>query len=138
MGEWEALSGKWEGASTMGEAPVENLVLPLEHYGNGRVKTVLRAEKAHLLENDLVFARNVKVEMLSPDGKPEGVLLAQDCLIDRNTKRGYSRGAVEVKAGADHLKGRGMYFSTDDQFIKILSECEIHTFRIPARFGRLS
>jgi len=113
-------------------------VLPLDHYENGRIRAVLRAEKAHLLENDLVFAWNVKIEMLLPDGKPDGVLIAEDCLLDRNAKRGFCRGAVSVKKGPDHLKGRGMYFSTDEQFIKLLSECEIRTSRIPASFGRLS
>ena len=138
MAAWEALSVKWEAASVSTEMPVENLVLPLDHHENGRLKTVLRAEKAHLMGEDLVFARNVKIEMLLPDGKPDGVLLAEDCLVDRVNKRGFCRGMVEVKKGSDHLKGRGMYFSTDDQFIKLLSECEIRTLRIPSRFGRLS
>ena len=138
--EWEELASKWEQASAVMTMPVEDLVLPLEHYDSGRVQTVLRAERGHLLKGEmegLVFARNVKMERLRPDGKPEGMLIAEDCLIDRNTKLGYARGAVEVKTGTDQLKGRGMYFSTDDQFIKLLSECEIRTFRIPARFGRL-
>ena len=138
-GAWEALSAKWEEARVAATTtPVEQLVLPLDHHENGRIRAVLRAEKAHLLEGDLVFAWNVKVEMLLPDGKPDGVLVAEDCLLDRNAKRGFCRGAVEVKKGPDHLKGRGMYFSTDEQFIKLLSECEINTSRIPASFGRLS
>ena len=142
MGAWEELSAKWEAASTSTTTPVENLVLPLDHYESGRekgrIRTLLRAEKAHLMGEDLVFAWNVKVEMLLPDGTPDGTLTAEDCLIDRVKKIGYCRGAVDVKKGPDHLKGRGMYFSTDDQFIKLLSECEIRTFRIPASFGRLS
>jgi len=141
MGAWEeALSAKWEEARVaVTTTPVEDLVLPI-HDENGRIRAVLRAEKAHLLEGDLVFAWNVKIEMLLPDGKPDGVLIAEDCLLDRNAKRGFCRGAVEVKRKPDHLKGRGMYFSTDNQFIKLklLSECEIRTSRIPASFGRLS
>jgi len=165
MAAWEALSGKWEAVRAATEeaaagnvkdkpggqgkdaraaaiTPVENIVLPLDHYKggreDGRIRTLLRAEKAYLLGEDLVFAWNVKVEMLLPDGKPDGTLLAEDCLIDRNAKRGFCRGAVDVKTGPDHLKGRGMYFSTDDKLIKLLSECEIRTIRIPASLGRLS
>jgi len=140
MGAWEDLSKKWEAANALTEAPVEDLALPLEHYDNGRVRTVLRGERAYLLGGDqegLVFARKVKVERLATNGKPEGVLLAEDCLIDRNTRRGYCRGAVEVRLGGDTMKGRGLYFSTDDQFYKLLAECEIRTFRIPVKFGRL-
>jgi len=136
---WEALSARWEEASTaLTTTPVENIVLPLDLYENGRIRVLLRAEKAHLLGDDLVFAWNVKVEMFLPDGTPDGTLEAEDCLLDRTKKRGFSRGAVEVKKGPDRLKGRGMHFSTDDQFIKILSECEIRTSRIPSSFGRLS
>jgi lipopolysaccharide export system protein LptC len=137
MGAWEALSGKWEQSSAAMTTPVENLVLPLDHHESKRIKTLLRAEKARLLGEGLIFALNVKMELLAADGKPDGMLIAEDCLIDRNTKRGYCKGAVEVKTGTDHLKGRGMYFSTDEEFIKLLSECEIRTFRIPASFGRL-
>jgi len=128
---WEELSGKWEASRAAMTAPAENLVLPLDHHENGRVRALLRAEKAQILGTNLVFALNVKVELLQPDGKPDGLLLAEDCLIDRAAKRGFSRGAVDVTQGEDRLKGRGMYFATDDQFIKILSECEIRTFRIP-------
>ena len=135
---WEALSNKWEESSAATTTPVENIVLPLDHHVNGRIRAVLRAEKAHLLGNDLVFAWNVKIDLLLPDGTPDGTLVAEDCLMDRINRRGFCRGAVEVKKGPDHLKGRGMYFSTDEQFIKLLSECEIRTTRIPSRFGRLS
>ena len=139
---WEALSGKWEQANTAMTTPVENLVLPVNHYETGRekgrVRTLLRAEKAQLLPDGLIFARNVRVELLSPTGKIEGVLVADDCLIERDTKRGYCQGEVDVQMGTDRLKGRGMYFSTEEQFIKILSECEIRTSRIPASLGRLS
>ena len=139
---WEALSAKWDEASASKTTPVENLVLPLDHYKTGRekgrIRTLLKAEKAHLLGEDLVFAWNVKIELLLPDGTPELTLVAEDCLVERNTKRGFCRGAVDIKSEADHLKGRGMYFSTDEQFIKLLSECEIRTSRVPSSFGRIS
>lgn len=134
-----ALSGKWEEASGAATTtPVESLVLPLNYHDkNQRVHTLLKAEKAHLLGEDFVFAWNVKVEMFLPDGKPDGVLTAEDCLLDRVNKRGFCRGAVDIQKGPDRLKGRGMFFSTEEDFIKLLSECEFRTFRIPASFGRL-
>ena len=135
---WEELSVKWDEVSASATMPVENLVLPLATNANGRVSALLRAEKAQIIGEDLIFARNVKVDMFLPDGSLDGTLVAEDCLVSRATKRGYCRGAVDVKKGTDHLKGRGMFFSTDDKFIKLLSECEIRTFRIPTKLGRLS
>jgi len=57
--------------------------------------------------------------------------------LDQSTKFGYCRGLVDVTRGTDHIKGRGMMFSADDKFIKILAECEIRTHRIPSGVGRL-
>jgi hypothetical protein len=77
----------------------------------------------------------VRVTILTVDGKP--TCDAQDCLFDRR-KHGYCRGQVHAVMGTDRLKGLGMYFSIEEQFIKILSECEIRTSRIPSKLGRLS
>ncbi len=133
---WQVLVNKWDASKTAMTSPIENLTLPVNHYADGRKRIVLIAQRAQILSETLVYAENVKLEMLTLDGKSDGIVLAEDCLLDQATKRGYCRGKVDVTKGTDHIKGRGMMFSGDDQFIKILSDCEIRTFRIPARFGR--
>lgn len=135
---WQVLMEKWPASKAAMTAPIENLTLPVNHYSDGRKRIVLVARRAQILSETLVYAEGVRLEMLTPDGKSDGVVLADDCLLDQATKRGYCRGKVDVTKGTDHILGRGMMFSGDDQFIKILAECEIRTFRIPARFGRLS
>lgn len=135
---WKVLVDKWDASKAAMTSPIEKLVLPVDHYADGRKRIVLIAQRAQILSETLVYAEDVKLEMLTPDGKPDGMVLADDCLLDQTTKRGYCKGKVDVTKGKDHIKGRGMMFSGDDQFIKILSECEIRTFRIPAKFGRLS
>ena len=135
---WRPLAEKWGSVKAAMTSPVENLTLPLDYYDNGRIKAVLHARKAQMFENSLIFAEDVTVDMLTVDGKPDGHLTAEGCLFDRQAKRGYCEGAVSVVKGSDRLKGRGMYFSIEEQFIKILSECEIRTTRIPLKLGRLS
>ena len=135
---WQPLAGKWAASKAALTSPVENLTLPLDYYPNGRMKAVLHAEKAQMLDGGLIYSEGVVVDMLAEDGKPDGRLTADGCLFDRQAKQGYCEGAVHVEKGTDRIKGRGMYFSIEEQFIKILSECEIRTRRIPFKLGRLS
>ena len=135
---WQVLVDKWDVSKAAMTSPIENLMLPVDHYADGRKRIVLIAKRAQILSETLVYAEDVKLQMLTPDGKSDGIVLADDCLLDQKTKRGYCRGKVDVTKGTDHIKGRGMMFSGEDQFIKVLSECEIRTFRIPSKFGRLS
>ncbi len=134
---WQGLMDKWNASKAEMTAPIENLSLPVDLYPDGRKRIVLLARRAQILSKSLIFAEGVRLEMLSPEGKTEGVVLAEDCLLDQSTKRGYCRGLVDVTKGTDHIKGRGMMFAADEKFIKILAECEIRTKRIPTNVGRL-
>ena len=136
--EWRPLAEKWVSVKAAMVSPVENLVLPLDVYPNGKVKARLRANKAQIfLDDGLIFAEGVYVELLAEDGQVDGRLTAEGCLFDRKAKRGYCEGHVSVDKSGDRLKGRGMYFSIEEQFIKILSDCEIRTHRMRNNFGRL-
>lgn len=134
---WQGLVDKWTSSKDQMTAPIENLTLPVDHYKDGRKKIVLVARRAQILNKSLIFAEGVRLEMLTPEGKSDGVVVADDCLLDQSTKFGYCRGRVDVTQGTDHIKGRGMMFSADDKFIKILADCEIRTHRIPSGVGRL-
>ncbi len=135
---WRPLADKWASSKAAMTSPVENLALPLDYHANGRTKAVLRAVKAQLIGDGVIYAEGVSVELLTEEGLPDGRLTAEACLFDRANKQGYCEGLVSVTKGSDRLKGRGMYFSIEAQFIKILSECEIRTQRIPLKVGRLS
>lgn len=134
---WQPLAERWREVKESMSTPVENLTLPLDYYANGKIKTRLRAERAQLFLDGTIFALQVVVEMLTVEGGVEGLLTAEDCLYDRAAKHGYCRGAVGVSRDSDRISGRGMYFSVEEQFIKILAECEIRTKRIKNSFGRI-
>lgn len=134
---WMPLAEKWGESKAAMTAPVENLMLPLDYFPNGRMKAVLRAVRSQMIADGLIYAEGVSVDLLTEDGRPDGRLTAEGCLFDRKAKHGFCEGAVSVVKGSDRIKGRGMYFSTEEQFIKILSECEIRTSRIPLKLGRL-
>jgi len=134
---WRSLAEKWEPVKASMTSPVENLYLPLAYHINGRARAMLRAKKAQIFLDGLIFAEGVSVELLTEDGHSDGQLTAEGCLFDRKEKRGYCEGVVSMVKSGDRLKGRGMYFSIEEQFIKILADCEIRTQRIRNNFGRI-
>lgn len=133
---WKPLVERWAPVKASMKSPVENLMLPIDHFPNGRIKAVLRARKAQLFMDGIIFAEDVTVDLLTEDGALDGRLTAEGCIFDRNVRHGYCEGRVTMVKGADRLKGRGMYFSFEGQFIKILAECEIRTHRVKNNFGR--
>jgi hypothetical protein len=135
--EWRPLVERWPAAKDAMTTPVEQLSLPLDYFPNGRVKARLRAEKAQVFADGTIFAEGVVVELLSEEGRLDGRLTAEGCLFDRKAKHGWCDGRVSVEKSGDRLKGRGMYFSIEGEFIKIMDECEIRTRRIRNNFGRL-
>ena len=138
--EWREVAAQWDATRALMTAPMENLMIPLQYFESGRVKARLFAERAQLIGFDAdgcIFAENVRVEMLTEDGTPDGLLRADDCLFLRKGKKGYCKGKVSVVRGGDRISGEGMYFLLDEKYIKILSNCEIRTKRFQGTFGRL-
>ena len=133
---WQPLVERWAPAKAAMTTPIENLILPVDHFTNGCVKVQLRAKKAQVFLDGIIFAEDVVLDLLAEDGGLDGQLTAEGCIFNRNTKYGYCKGRVTMVRARDRLKGRGMYFSFEDEFIKILTECEIRTCRIKNNFGR--
>ena len=134
----QALAARWDTVEAGMDAPMERLMLPLEYYPDGRLKARLFAEQAQLFDNgNTIFAKKVKVELLTQEGEPDGELVADGCLFDRKGKYGYCKGVVRVVKDGDQIKGVGMFFSSLREFIKILSNCEIRTNRFKGVFDRL-
>lgn len=135
--QWRPLVERWATVKAAMTTPVENLALPLDYFPNGRIKARLRAKKAQIFADGMIFAEDVEVDMLTEDGRPDGRLTAEGCLFDREAKHGYCEGRVTMEKAGDRLKGRGMYFSIEGQYIRIMSDCEIRTRRIRNNFGRV-
>ena len=136
--EWKPFEERWDSTKAAMTVPMENLQMPLEYWPEGGVKARLFARRAQVFEKgQTIFAEGVRVEMLSQEGKPDGELNADGCLFDKATKRGYCRGMVTVRKDGDQIKGRGLYFSVSEEYIRILSECEIRTRRFQGSFGKI-
>ena len=109
------------------EAPAENVAFPLETYPDGTVKSRLRAGRAYMfLDKGFIWGENIRVEQYKADGKTvEGYLTADNCIVDRKSKSGWVQGNAHMDWEGTVIKGRGIYFSFDREFIKIFSQTEI-------------
>ena len=120
------------------EAPAENVAFPLETYPDGTVKSRLRAGRAFMfLDTGFIWGENIRVEQYKPDGKTiEGFLTADNCIVDRKSKSGWVHGNAHMDWDGTAIKGRGIYFSFEREFIKIFSQTEIRAKSLKLGSGK--
>ncbi len=110
------------------ESPAKDVLLPLETFADGTVKSRLTAAQAYtFMDSPFVWAENIRVEQFNKDGTLHASLVAENCVVDRSTKTGWVEGRAEMTYGDSSIRGRGIYFSLPREFIKIFSESEITT-----------
>lgn len=120
------------------EAPAENVTFPLETYPDGTVKSRLRAGRAFMfLDTGFIWGENIRVEQYKSDGKTvEGFLTADNCIVDRKSKSGWVQGNAHMDWDGTAIKGRGIYFSFEREFIKIFSQTEIRAKSLKLGSGK--
>ena len=120
------------------EAPAENVAFPLETYPDGTVKSRLRAGRAYMfLDTGFIWGENIRVEQYKSDGTTvEGFLSADNCIVDRKSKSGWVQGNAHMDWDGTTIKGRGIYFSFEREFIKIFSQTEIRAKSLKLGSGK--
>ena len=100
--------------------PAEDVILPVETHTNGAVRLVVQAKRAQFfIDTGLVWAENVVVRKLGPDGELETRIDARSCVVDRFTKSGWAEGAARVQHGKTALGGRNVYFSSPESYVRV-------------------
>lgn len=110
------------------ESPAENVAFPLETLPDGTVKSRLKARRAQMFtDTGFIWGEGIRVEQYDKNGKIDSFLEAENCIVDRKTKTGWVEGDAVMSYGKSTVKGRGVHFSVDREFIKIFSKSEIRT-----------
>ena len=123
--EWTDLAAAFDAGAAAAGSPVDNLTLPLDHYDSGRVRAVLRAERATVAADGFVRAEGVRIDLYDEKGGNDGQLTAERCLFNREEKRGYCRGGVALVRREVELSGQGLYWSVPRQRVVILSQARV-------------
>jgi len=129
---WKPMAEKWEGQKFDGE-PILNFAFPAEHYDDGRIRAVLRAESAVLSSDDSIWAWGVTVVVYDRQGEQEGELKAASCLFERKTQVGFCAGKVTANLNQTAISGENCFWSLKDSFMRMLSDSEIQTAGNPVK-----
>lgn len=121
------LQALYESCTTNSFTPAENVVLPLESYPDGTLKSRISAARAFIfIDTGIIWAEGLHVEQFKPDGVTlMGMLRAENCVVDRKTKSGWVKGQARLKWGEVSVSGKGVYFSLEREFIKIFKDSQI-------------
>ena len=104
----------------------EDVVVPLETFPNGSVKSSVFAKKAvFFLDTGLVWASGVCVKKQDEDGRVLSQIDARSCVIDRTTKSGWAEGPARLRHGTTEFVGEGVYFSSPEGFVSVMRKSRI-------------
>ncbi len=108
------------------EVPAENVTVPVETFEDGSVKVMIFAAKAqYFLKQGLIWAEGVTVKKFKQDGTLDAQIDARNCVVDRFSKSGWAEGPATVVHGKTTFRGRGVYFSSPEAYVKVFDESEI-------------
>lgn len=98
--------------------PAENLVVPLDTYENGALKTTVTAAKAQVfIKKGLIVAQGVVVRKFDEAGAEVSSIEAADCILDRETKSGWAKGPFRISNAKTTFTGEDAYFSSEEGYV---------------------
>lgn len=116
--------------------PADDVTVPLETYDDGAVKTVVYARKAqYYADSGLVWAEGVVIKKFKQEGELDTRIDAHRCIVDRNTKNGWTEGMARITHHKTTMFGQGVYFSSPDAYVKVYDQS--HVVSKDLKFGGL-
>lgn len=121
---WERAEALWAHADP-GVAPVEDLLVPLEHHPDGTVKTILRAESARMPPGGCVRARGVYVESYDENKSLFRIIETDRCIFDSRGNRALGLGKVRLQHRGLRVEGTNVLWISGEQLVKIFVSPEV-------------
>ena len=134
---YEDLLKLWGDTADSEATPIENLSVPLESHGNGRVKTLLTAKSALVPAEGVIRGKGVVVERRDENGVVDCIIAAENCIFDRETQRGFCQGDVSIYGRGVRVTGSNMVWNVENQSAKIIYKAKVVTNRFVKDMGKL-
>jgi hypothetical protein len=116
--------------------PAENVTVPVEVFGDGAVRTLIKAEKAHFfLASGMIWGKGVKVIQYKKDRSVEFEITADTCVVDRLSKNGWAPGRAKGKYDGTNISGKGIYFSVYENYVKVYENTDVESRDV--KFGEV-
>ena len=124
--EAERLQAAYSNCLASAQEPAEDIKVPVETFADGSVKTVVAAKRARFfMHTGLIWAEGVVIREFAPDGSEESRIDAESCVVDRTTKSGWAEGPTRVRHGKTTFRGKGVYFSSPESYVRVFRDSEI-------------
>ena len=124
--EAERLQAAYSNCLASAQEPAEDIKVPVETFADGSVKTVVAAKRARFfMHTGLIWAEGVVISKFAPDGSEESRIDAASCVVDRTTKSGWAEGPTRVRHGKTTFRGKGVYFSSPESYVRVFHDSEI-------------
>ncbi len=106
--------------------PAEDIMVPIEKFENGLVKTRLDASRAWIYPDvNIVIATGIHVVRNTEDGGVELDFTADNAVIDKETKTGWVDGNAVIKVDQAVAYGKGAYFSFEREIVRVYNQTKI-------------
>ena len=121
--EAERLRAAYAKYQRLANEAAESIVVPVESYPDGSIKTSIGANRAQFfLADGFIWGEGVAVRQFKRNGELDMRLDADNCVVDRDTRSGW----VEDHAHAEFrdeaiLDGDRVYFSATEEYLKIFT-----------------
>lgn len=121
------------------DLPIEDVVMPVEVYEDGTVKTRILAARAQIPAVGDILAVDAKIEFYAPDGTLESRVLSERFRFDRQKGLATSDGWVRYERKGITITGEGFEWYAEQQYVKILDDAKVAVQRrdIKGLGGRL-
>ena len=126
--EAERLQAAYTNCAVRATEPAEGVMVPIETNPDGSIKLSIEAKKAQFfLDDDIVWAEGVVIKKTGSDGEEISRIEADNCVFDRNTKSGWADGCLRLTHGGTVFSGRGVYFSSPEDYVMSFSSSSIYS-----------
>ena len=98
---------------------IEGLRLPLQRHENGRVQSMLVADRAWMTDNGVSGEGNIRVFMMSEDGTTNGVAGAERGDFNQKDMTAQCYGRVYLEKGGVKLSGTNLYWAAEFNIVRI-------------------
>ena len=106
--------------------PAEDIMVPIERFDNGLVKTRLDARKAWIFpDENIVIASMIHVVRVKEDGAVELDFTADNAIVDKETKTGWVDGNAVINIDQATAYGNGAYFSFERELVRVYNQTRI-------------
>lgn len=107
---------------------VEGLKLPLQRYDNGRVKTMLSADRAWMTDTGVTAEGNILLQLMAEDGKTNGLARAEKGIFNQkyNTARCY--GPVYMEFNGNRLTETNLYWDSKLHLVRVETNAVLTIF----------